>query len=126
MKKLLLSTVALFALGMSAPAYAHCGACGDMDDHGSKAIDATHAAEKHLDEEGKAMMEKAEGSVEDAKAEATEAAEDAATDAVEEAKEEAMEKAEDAAEEAVEEATDAAEDTAKDAAMDAAKDKMGL
>ncbi|MFK7839933.1 MAG: fasciclin domain-containing protein [Bdellovibrionales bacterium] len=49
MKKLLLGAAAVATLGLGSQAYAHCGACGDIDNHGDKAIDATHAADKHVE-----------------------------------------------------------------------------
>jgi uncharacterized surface protein with fasciclin (FAS1) repeats len=47
MKKLLLGAAALATLGLGSNAYAHCGACGEMDNHADKAIDAQHAVDKH-------------------------------------------------------------------------------
>lgn len=47
MKKLLLGAAALATLGFGSQAYAHCGACGEMDNHADKAIDSQHAIDKH-------------------------------------------------------------------------------
>ncbi|MGH1398468.1 MAG: hypothetical protein ACRBCT_04565 [Alphaproteobacteria bacterium] len=87
MKKLLLGTAAVFALGFTAPAMAHCGTCGDEDNHGTEAVDAAHAEAKHVEDAATEAADEAVEAVEGA-AEAVEGAADDAEEHVEEAAEE--------------------------------------
>lgn len=48
MKKFLLLTAAALSLGIGTQAIAHCGACGEDDNHAEKMVDDKHAADKHM------------------------------------------------------------------------------
>lgn len=48
MKKLMMTAATVALVGLAGNAYAHCGACGEMDNHSDKKIEAEHASTKHM------------------------------------------------------------------------------
>ncbi|MEM7650488.1 MAG: fasciclin domain-containing protein [Pseudomonadota bacterium] len=47
-KKILMTAAAFALLGFGSQSMAHCGGCGEEDNHGGKAVDAAHAEAKHM------------------------------------------------------------------------------
>ena len=48
MKKMILAAASIAVIGVSGQVLAHCGNCGEGDNHGTAPVDEKHAAEKHM------------------------------------------------------------------------------